>query len=63
MKRQRIPQRFYLTIDEEINSRVPGSMLVGDMIDKNIMNRLTCARARKRIERQKRGEAFVMKHS
>lgn len=63
MKKQRIPQRIYLSIDEEINSRVPGAMLVGDMIDKHIMNRLTCAKARKRLDRQKRGEAFVMKHS
>ena len=63
MKKQYRPQRIYLSIDEEINSRVPGAMLVGDMIDKHIMNRLTCAKARKRLDRQKRGEAFVMKHS
>ena len=63
MKKQYGPQRIYLSIDDQINSRVPGSMLVGDMIDKHIMNRLTCAKARKRLDRQKRGEAFVVKHS
>ena len=61
MKKQ--PQRIWLSIDEEINSRVPSTMLVGDMIDKAIMNRLTCTKARKRLDRQKRGEAFVLNHS